>query len=116
MPVVTCTFGLDREDAARSRPALVPRPEQLAELDAPWLRDAAPELAAALRRDGAVAVSIGAGRLPALRDELRRALEAVRATELPAWLIAAPALQRLATVRATAQEYGFNLCLPVVDG
>lgn len=113
MPVLRCTFGLDRGDAALNRPALVLRPEEMAELDAPWLRAAAPGLATILEAGD---VAIGAGQLPALRAELRGALAAVQAPDLPERLVVALALQRLDSACAIAQEFGFNLYVSVVDG
>ncbi len=110
MPTISLTFGQDAADAAATRPAVVLRPAEVAELlNLPAAE--APRLGALLAAEGAGRRTLGAGQLPGLRLELRALLGAIAAAQLPGRLTLALALQRLDTACATAQEFGLNLYL-----
>ena len=114
MPTVQCRLGQDAADAAGTRPAVVLTAAEVAALLAA-ARETTPVLAALLAapEDGPVTRAVGAGQLPGLRAELRRALDGIAAARLPGQLLLALAWQRLATVCATAIELGLNLYVTV---
>ena len=106
MPTIICTLGTDHADAALNRPALVLRPAEVEEV-LPFVRAGAmPILSAFLNAEQR---SMGASQLPALRAELRAALSAIDAPQLPGRIVPALALQRLDSACWTAQELGLNL-------
>lgn len=115
MPTVQCRLGQDAADAAGTRPAVVLTAAEVAVLLAPGARELTPALAALLAapEDGPATRAVGAGQLPGLRAELRRALDGIAASRLPGQLLLALAWQRLATVCGTALELGLNLYLTV---
>jgi hypothetical protein len=112
MPTITCTLGTDHADAALNRPALVLRPAEVEELQPLAGAGAMPILSAFL---GAEQRSVGASQLAALRAELRAALVAIDAAQLPGRIVPALALQRLDTACWTAQELGLNLYVRVEE-
>lgn len=117
MLTVQCRLGQDAADAAGTRPAVVLTAAEVAVLLVPAARGMTPALAALLAtpEDGPVTRAVGAGQLPALRAELRRALDGIAASRLPGQLLLALVWQRLATVCATAMELGLNLYFTVED-
>lgn len=109
MLTITCTLGLDAEDAALNRPALVLRPPEVADLHALLSERHAPTLATVIAADGPPLRPLGIWPILALRAELRALLAGIAARQLPGQLLLALTLQRLDTACATAQEFGLNL-------
>lgn len=108
--LLLCTLGADPADAALNRPALILHPGEYGAL-ARWADSVTMPMLATFLGEGAVAPrrTIGVGQLPALRDEIRAALQAIGAAQLPDQLILALALQRLASLCDIAQELGLNV-------
>lgn len=113
MLTITCTLGLDAEDAALNRPVVVLRPSEVEELLAHPATRCAPTLAAVLAPDGPPRRTLGIGAILALRGELQTILHGIAARQLPDRLVLALALQRLDTACGTAQELGLNLYVSV---
>jgi hypothetical protein len=113
MLTITCTLGLDAEDAALNRPALVLRPPEVADARALLAGRQVPTLAALLDPDGPPRRALGIWPILALRGELQTILAGIAARQLPDQLLPALTLQRLDTACATAQEFGLNLYVSV---
>ena len=113
MLTITCTLGLDAEDAALNRAALVLRPPEVEEIQTLLIGRHAPTLAALLDPDGPPRSALGIWPILALRGELQTLLAGIAARQLPDQLVLALTLQRLDTACGTAQEFGMNLYVPV---
>ena len=109
MLTITCTLGLDAEDAALNRPVVVLTPAETAELLPLLPARAMPLLEALIGTADGQRRAFGMSQLPALQGELRAALAEIAAVVLADRLIVALALQRLATACETALEFGMNL-------
>ena len=113
MLTIICKLGLDAEDAALNRPALVLRPPEVDDLRALPAGRQVPILVAILDPDGPPLRALGIRPLLALRGELQTILASIPARQLPDQLVPALNLQRLDTVCGTAQEFGLNLYVTV---
>lgn len=109
MLTLTCTLGLDAEDAALNRPVLVLRPPEVADLLPLLATRHTPTLAAILTPDGPPRRALGIRPILALRGELQAILHGIAARQLTDQLVLALTLQRLDTACATAQDLGLNL-------
>ena len=114
MLTLTCKLGLDAEDAALNRAALVLRPFEVEEIQALLVGRHAPTLAAVfLDPDGPPRRALGIWPSLTLRGELQTILASIAARLFPDQLVLALTLQRLDTVCGTAQEFGMNLYVTV---
>jgi hypothetical protein len=113
MLTITCTLGLDAEDAALNRPALVLRPPEVDDVRALLMDRYAPTLSALLDPAGPPRHALGIWPILALRGELQSILAGIAARQLPDQLVLALTLQRLDTACGTAQEFGMNLYVTV---
>src|SRR5262245_41403334 len=113
MLTVTFTLGLDAEDAALNRPALVLRPPEVADLQALLAGRQVPTLVALLDPEGPPRRALGIWPILAMRGELQSMLTSIAARQLPDQLILALTLQRIDTACGTAQEFGLNLYVTV---
>jgi hypothetical protein len=113
MLTIICKLGLDAEDAALNRPALVLRPPEVDDLRAHLAGRQVPTLVAILDPDGPPLRALGIWPILALRGELQTILASIAARQLPDQLLPALTLQRLDTVCGTAQEFGLNLYVTV---
>lgn len=110
MPTILCTLGTDPADAALNRPALILQPAEYVELARQADTGATPTLALFLGAGAAAPRrTLGASQLPVLRAEIRAALRAIGAAQLPRRLLLALSLQRLDSLCDTAQELGLNI-------
>ena len=109
MLTITCTLGLDAEDAARNRPALILRPPEVADILALLAQRPLPTLVALLNADDLLRHAFGSRSLLALRGELQTLLASIAAHQLPDQLVLALTLQRFDVACGTAQEFGLNL-------
>lgn len=113
MLTLTIKLGLDAEDAALNRAALVLRPPEVDDLQALLAGRHAPTLATLLVPDGPALRPLGIWPILALRGEMQNILAGIAAQHLPGQLLPALTLQRLDTACATAQEFGMNLYVTV---
>jgi hypothetical protein len=109
MFTIICTLGLDAEDAALNRPALVLNPPEVTDIQALLAGRHMPTLAALLDPDGPPRRALGIWPILALRGELQTLLANIAARRLPDQLVLALTLQRLDTACITAQEFGLNI-------
>ena len=113
MLIITCTLGLDAEDAMLNRPVLVLRPPEVADMLPLLAARHTPTLAAILATDGPPRRALGIRSILALRSELQTILHGIAARQLPDQLVLALTLQRLDIACATAQDLGLNLYVSV---
>jgi hypothetical protein len=109
MLTITCKLGLDAEDAALNRPALVLRPPEVDDIQALLAGRHAPTLTTLLNPDDSPLRALGIWTILALRGELQTILSSIAARQLPDQLVPALTLQRLDIACCTAQEFGLNL-------
>ena len=109
MLTLTLTLGLDAEDAALNRPALILRPPEVADILDLLVERPMPTLAALLAAEGSPRRALGIRPILALRGELQTLLASIAAHQLHDQLVLALTLQRLDTACGTAQEFGMNL-------